>query len=239
MRAATPIAFALAGALLTACGASDHQSGMLAPTFGQKGTATMKIIVPKSTSANTRKPDYVSPATTQMSIDVQQSGTSVSGYPVTVGLTPTSTGCTSTLTSTLCELTISLAPGSYTATLTAMDSSGTALSAAQSIAVTITPGTSNTISLTLSGVPKEIQVLPLDGTTPGSAAQGYTIVGSGAHRFLVVALDADGDAIVGPGAPAFSASMTGFSGTIAGPTTAKPNMFTISPPRRSIHRAER
>ena len=46
--------------------------------------------------------------------DVRQNGSSISGYPVTAALTPTSTGYSSTLASTSCVISLTLAPGSYT-----------------------------------------------------------------------------------------------------------------------------
>jgi hypothetical protein len=69
----------------------------------------------------------LSPATTQMVIDIQQGGGSIAGYPKIVALLPTSGGCTSTIASTSCQIIVSLAAGSYTATLTAEDPVGNAL----------------------------------------------------------------------------------------------------------------
>jgi hypothetical protein len=51
-----------------------------------------------------------------------------------------------------------------------------------------------------------------------------------AQAFIVNALDADGNTIVGVGAPTLAVAMTSGSGwTIANPTTTLPNTFTITP----------
>jgi hypothetical protein len=182
---------------------------------------TIKIDVPRtSTSSGARKPAYISPATTQLTLDIQTgcpgACTNVSGYPTTVALTPTSAGCTSTLASTNCQLTgISLTAGNYTLTLTTADASGTTLSTAQQIAFTVAEGQANTISLTLSGVPTSIIASVLNANAP---------------NVLVEALDADGNIIVGPGAPTFTVSQTAGPTTwLVQPTTMSPNEFLATP----------
>jgi hypothetical protein len=73
-----------------------------------------------------------------LNIVVSQGATQVVNQ--TVNLTPTSAGCSSTLASTQCVLTLALAPGSYSVVATTYDhlnAGGNVLSSAQNVAVTI------------------------------------------------------------------------------------------------------
>jgi hypothetical protein len=214
--------------VLTACGggSSVPHSAASGPT-----TVTFKIDKPLGTSAaNRRSPKYISPATTALTIDVKQNGSSIGGYPVTAQLTPTSNGCSSTLASTLCQVTLPLAPGSYTATLTTADANNTTLSA-QTISFTIVAGQNNVVPLILSGIPYAIGVTTGGYAVTGSASSGLTLYGTATQPILVSAFDADGNIIIGPGAPAFSASvLSGNNWTVNAPATTAPNTVTITPP---------
>jgi hypothetical protein len=91
---------------------------------------------------------YVSTATQSMSIDVASSD---GGGPVglqQVGLTAASNGCSSSLASTLCQLTLPLVPGftydltvaTYDGPLTGGNVSGNLLSGGQNVGLFVTPG---------------------------------------------------------------------------------------------------
>jgi len=230
------VAFALCGTVVAGCAGGSVRSSI--PAAGSTasmpaGTArvTFRIDAPQNAaSSNARSAKYVSPATTQMVINVQQNAVSVTGYPVTVALTPTSGGCASTLASTTCQLTVGLALGSYTATLMAEDANGTPLSSAQSIAFTVTSGP-NTIPIALSGIAHTLQVVSGARAVHGSGASGLTLYGSAAQPVIVNALDADGNIIAGPGSPTYAASLVRGSGwSAAAPTSAAPNTIAITPP---------
>ena len=199
---------------------------------GTKVQATFRIDYPKNAAtANKRSAQYISPATTQMTLDIQQNGTSIGGYPQTVGLTPTSAGCTSTLVSTYCTLAIALYPGPYTATMTTADTNGNPLSSAQQIAFTIVSGANNTISLALSGIPHALQIVPGSRGMKGSGTSGMTLYGTTGQSVLVNVLDADGNIIVGPGAPSITASVMNGSGwSAAQNSVATPNLVAVSGP---------
>ncbi len=225
--------------LLASCGA---RSAAVLPvgSHGSSGTsAALRIVIPKATgtSSKTRSPRYVSPATQSMTVVVtQHSG----GAPVlneTVGLTPTSTGCSSTLTSTICTLNLPLGPGTYDMTLSTYDgydsahgtATGTELSAGQDIDFTIVAGQANTISVTLSGIPASLAVFSIASGVHGSQVDGFTVYGFATQKLMVEALDPDGDVIIGPGSPAFTiASSSGSAFTIANPATATPNTFALT-----------
>ncbi len=237
MRALVPlVALAVLGA---AAGCSGGRQGGAVPAPAPSGQSpaqyrvTFLIDVPaqSTTAASRRRPQYISPATTQMVVNIQQNGSSVSGYPVTVSLTPTSGGCTSTLANTSCQLSFSLAPGSYSATLTAQDASAQALSAAQSVAFTVVVGSNNTVAITLSGIPQEMDIAPGARAVHGSQSAGLVLYGSSPQPFIVNVRDVDGNIIVGPGSPTYSVSVLSGSGwTPAAPSSTAPNVFTLTPP---------
>jgi hypothetical protein len=203
----------------------------------QKGTAVFRITIPKkAASSGTRRPTYVSPATQAMTVAI----TGPTTVNQTVALTPTSGGCASTLASTQCTLQVALAPGSYTATLTTYDgynagtqtATGNVLSTGQNIAFTILAGQGNSIAIALSGIPVQLVLTPLTPLTTANGSASYHLIGAGKHPFLVEALDADGNVIVGSGAPTFTIGVpTGaLTATAAQPTTASPNRFSLIPP---------
>jgi hypothetical protein len=211
----------IAAVLLTACGGGAPTRSAPAPTAPPQSEAkqalTIHIDAPTApTSATRRTPRYLSQATTQIGIDVRQNGNSITGYPTTVALTPTSNGCTSSLASTQCTLTIALAAGGYTVSVQAKDSAGTTLSSAQAIPVTIVSGATNSLSLVMAGVPARITAARIPGTLDEIAVESY---------------DADNNLIVGLGAPQFTIAKTGGSInlTITQPAATSPNVFTAVP----------
>jgi hypothetical protein len=180
------------------------------------------------------RPKYVSPSTQSMNIDVTQGATQVLNE--TANLTPSSTGCTSTLASTQCTLTLSLAPGTFTATVTTYDqvnAGGNLLSAGQNVDFTIVEGAANTITLTLSGIPTSYLIASDSSVTTGTVSGGFTISGisTAPQSFFAEAQDADGNFIVGVGAPAFTFLVTNGTGWATGnPSNAQPNRFTVTSP---------
>jgi hypothetical protein len=223
--------------MLLAAGCSGGSPGATVPAprapANAKEAVQIVVHVPTRTGAGAhlRSPRYISPSTQSLTIVVQQGANIV--LSETANLTPTSTGCSSTLASTVCTLTLSLAAGSYTATVTTYDQlagSGNVLSAGQGVPFTVLAGQANHIALTLSGVPAGLFVAPQNTVTSGSMAHGFTLAGMQAQSFLVGALDADGNFIVGAGAPTFGFSTLSGSGwTITNPTSAQPGVFTIAP----------
>ncbi len=207
-------------ALLAGCGGGGAASGGLGSTIpkqtnGATSAVRFAITVPPKTTATGRSPAYVSPATQSMTIAVLQGATNVLSQ--TVGLTPSSPGCTSSLASTVCTISLSLAAGSYTASITTYDGpngTGNALSTAQSVAFTVTANQSNLVPLTLSGIPTAIKVLS-----------------AGTNAVNVLAQDADGNFIVGAGAPTFTASAGSGPAvaTITQPTASRPNLISFAP----------
>jgi len=214
---------ALGLTLLTACGGGGSARAVPGSPNTQSAArqpVTITIDVPKSSGAsNHRHPQYISPATTELTVNIQSgcpgACAPVSGYPKTVGLTPTSSGCTSTLASTQCVLTLALEPGNYVGTFTTIDPAVNTLSTATNVAVNVVAGANNVIAVSLSGVPASLiaSVLSTGGATT---------------TMLVSALDADSNIIVGAGAPSFAIAQSGSAVGLTQPTTASPNVFTVS-----------
>jgi hypothetical protein len=220
-----PLACAVA---LVSCsgGSSIPHSAAAGPS-----SVTFKIDKPLGTLAtNRRSPQYLSPATSQIAINVEQNGTSIAGYPVNAALTLNSNGCSSTLATILCQITLPLAPGTYTAILTAEDGNNTPLSS-QTIGFTINAGQNNVVPLILSGIPYAIGVTTGANAVKGSLSSGLTLYGTSTQAILVSAFDADGNIIIGPGAPTFSANVvSGLNWDVMSPTTTAPNTVLVSPP---------
>ncbi|MBV8489682.1 MAG: hypothetical protein JO199_04055, partial [Candidatus Eremiobacteraeota bacterium] len=221
--------------LLAACGqalpappAIHAEETNVARRRTHDGIALFRIKVPR----RHQHERYVSPATQSMTLSL--AGPTVVNQ--TIPLTPGSANCKATISGTLCSFSPSLAPGQYTATIATFDAvnpqNGKELSEATGAAFTITAGTTNAVNLTLSGVPASLAVAPESTASTLDATGKFDLIGTGAHPFLVEALDSDGNTIVGPGAPAFSVTQTGGSmaATIVAPTAKAPNQFSIAPP---------
>ena len=214
-------------------GGTTVPSGALQAAGHDRSAVRFTIAIPKATgtASTQRRPRYVSPATASMTVNVVTDPGGTSVVSETVALTTTSSGCSSTLASTLCTLTIALAPGSYDASISTADASDTELSAGQLVDFTIVQGQTNTVALTLSGIPAALQVFGGALAVYGSRSTGFTLYGIAAQPLVVEALDADGNVIVGPGSPTFAvASVSGSGFTIANPTTSSPNRVTLTPP---------
>ncbi|HEY5340582.1 MAG TPA: hypothetical protein VIK27_06115, partial [Candidatus Aquilonibacter sp.] len=181
--------------LVSACGGGGSAASGLPATgpitaAGSRSKVTFTIAVPRPAASSQARPAYVSPATQSMTINVLQGGSSVVSQ--TVGLTASSTGCTSSLASVTCTLQLTLNAGSYTASITTYDAAnatGNALSTAQNVAFTVTAGQNNLVPLSLSGIPTSVSVTAASSTSVD-----------------VVAKDADGNYIVGSGAPTYTAA---------------------------------
>ncbi|HTW85149.1 MAG TPA: hypothetical protein VMD91_13855 [Candidatus Sulfotelmatobacter sp.] len=220
---------------LAGCGAGQSVPGTHRDA-ASKTRVALRITIPHASAPNQvgRRPAYVSPATQSATVDVtpQGSTTPVGGYPQTVGLTPSSTGCTSSLASTVCTLTLSVGAGSYALTLTTYDganATGNVLSAAQSVPFTVLAGQANAVAVTLGGVPAGVAFLSGSAALTGSAQAGYQLAfGATAANLSVFGVDADGNVILGAGAPAVSVTSGSAQVGVSGPATASPNLVELA-----------
>lgn len=225
------ICVALIAVLAAGCsgGGSSPTPAGAGTNHRPKGSLRLTIHIPhRSPAPHGRHGRYVSPATTSMSLDVE--GPTI--VKQNVGLLPTSTGCSSSDTSTDCALTLTLAPGDYTATIDTFDAGNTKLSTAQAVPFTVTAGTSNPIALTLSGIPSKVVALPATLASVQNPAGGIDLLGTANRRLFVEALDADGNMIFGAGAPTFTVAKTAGNLllTLTQPAATSPNSFFVKPP---------
>jgi DNA-binding beta-propeller fold protein YncE len=208
-------------------GAPAHQ--------GQPALAQVVIKIPAKpaakAAARSSRPAFVSPATQSIAVQVD------SGTPTVQNLTSTSPNCvvSEPLGALTCTVPIPAPAGAHTLTFVTYDRTGglgNKLSAS-SIAATILANRTNTVNVTLDGIPASVQVVPLAPTNAfaGSLVSGFAFSGS-AVPILITALDADGNYIVGTGAPSLIVSVTGASSgsgiTVTPAGNRNPNEFTLA-----------
>jgi hypothetical protein len=234
----------IASLALSACGggaSTSSTTGAVVPAAGHAVPASVVITIPARPAGNA-KPAYVSPSTQSVSIAVSPAtgctGCS-SATTITANVTASSPGCTNSGGATTCTIPFQLNPGSYTGNVTTYDQTGEAgnqLSSNQSVPFTIVVNTANVIQLALSGIPASL-TLSLTGTPPATLASGtLTIDGAGTTVTLsATTKDADGNTIVGAGAPTIaSAAVTGNTGYT---TQTSGSTFTLTTPAKGSRTA--
>jgi hypothetical protein len=225
---------------LSACGGGS--TGQTVPSTSKSLTgsstptsAALKIVVPNvsATAASKRRAAYVSSATQSLTIDITSSPSQAAlpGFPMTVNVTPSSTGCASTASGTVCTFALDLAVGAYNATVTAFDGhngTGDQLSAAQSVPFTVVQNQTNTLPLVLGGTPASI-VIAAGSNVAAAHLSVYTLPGNASGTLMAYGVDADGDTIVGPGTPTITATTDDATQiTVTQPTSAAPNAIGLT-----------
>ncbi len=232
---------------LTACGGG---SGAFTPASTSPKTlqsVTLSLRVPPlSKQAVIRRPNYVSPSTQGFGVVVGSS--SSPSFTTTQEYAPTYAVSLSTCTATNnCTtlpdgsksfvITLDITPGSYNLDLVTFDQAPSSLApptfaaSANELSKIIVPlnvsGGSGaaTIPFTLNGIPTRLALIPNSGQTHVALdGTGFDIIGNAPTVWSLVALDADGSFITGPGAPTLSATDPSNTFTIS-PTSS--NAFTI------------
>jgi streptogramin lyase len=228
---------------------APSSSSALAHGSKHKIKATIRITIPKRKHHRRVKINghYISPATQSIEITTTLGG----GLPVSANanLTPANNlGCTTGLLSpTICTVTLSLQPGNYTGTFKTFDgplsgeggptdpATGNKLSAAQSVPFTIAAGSPNQINIALDGIPVDVALVPAaDSTLSGNTTNGFTAAKCGTtvtnEKVSVLGVDADGNYILGAGAPvpSLSSSDSTIVTVAATPGPSSPNVFVLS-----------
>lgn len=208
-------------ALIGGCGAGINSSQAL-PSLNGPATAARSgkqrvrfvIRVPRKKHRG-RSANYLSYATKSMRVSVSLGG--ATKFNKVVNLTAGTQGCTGTDVNANCEFSAALAPANgYVASFTTYDAAngaGHVLSVAANAAFNVVKGETGVVGVTLDGVPTKLQTFS-----------------AGTNAFYAITLDADGNVIVGPGAPHIAA--TGRGGnvvTITQPTAAAPNKIVVAP----------
>ncbi len=230
-------------ALFAGCGGTHAATPPTAPGASaapaKTATATLRVVIPKTTaaSATKRAPKYISPATQSIAVAFTPAG---GGAPLTFNqnlTTAANPNCTASLTSSLiCQVTFALSAGSYTAAFTTYDGllsgttpTGNVLSANQIMPVTLVLGQANAINVTLNGVPTSAVVLPqMSPRLTVTGTNAFTLTSCfPSQTVTVLGLDADGNVIVGPGAPIASVVSGSTAVTVGAANAASPNTFTF------------
>ena len=226
---------ALALALTTAC-SSSHGATTLpltptAPTSGGgnpvTGTqASLRITVPRAgtaTSSTTRRPRYVSPSSAKLLVAVN------GGTTTTYGLTPSTPGCTVQVTTLLCTFAIPAPSGPDTLAMSLTDGAGNVLSR-NVVTATLAPGVATPVAVTLAGVPTSVAVVPGANATVDGTKAPYHVAGLFAQPVEIEPLDADGNVIIGPGAPTITGATISAGSAyaaIASAQTTDPNAYIL------------
>lgn len=209
------MALLLAGCAGGATPSLAPSSSLLAPSGlspnNNQGTARIVVHIPKPQ----RPAHYISPSTQSMTVAIFHGTTQV--YAHTFNLLPTSAGCKTVPTGTKCKLNIQLVAGNYNASIATFDAAngaGKRLSQGQGLTFGVVKGKIKTIPLALNGIVAHLLIL-----------------NAGPDAVYVVALDAGGNYIIGPGSPTYVAARV--SGTpvavITQPTATRPNIVSFAP----------
>ncbi|HEY1977147.1 MAG TPA: hypothetical protein VGG89_11400 [Candidatus Baltobacteraceae bacterium] len=243
---------ALALAALSACSGGN---GVLPSSFvggaagrhrtTTKSHATIVISIPTIGAAARRQRQklhrhYVSPATQSVAIAVTFADATVKSF--NADLTPASNShCVADSTGTTCTITADLPVGNYTAAFTTYDGllsgktpTGHVLSANQSIPFSIKKNNPNDVKVVLDGIPTAVAFIPsASSTIYGNQTLGYVMprCSPTPQSVSVVGIDADGNFIVGHGAPAVTLRSGSSMLAVSTPKPSSPNTFVLMPPK--------
>ncbi len=150
---------------------------------------------------------------------INVSGPTSISQSVTVG--PSATGCSPAPGGTSCQLALTIPAGTYMGTI------GSA-----AVAFNVASSATNSVNLTLSGVPAQLQIVPASSMSATNAQGGVDLYGAGKHALLVEMLDANQNVIVGNSGASFTLSQAGGSLPLAVTQTGAlaPNEFYVSGP---------
>jgi len=207
---------------LAAC--SGGSQSTLPATAGAVAGATggsLQITVPFAAGSGTgsKTPAYVSSGTQSLKILATPNAGCVTctagGQTVTANLNASNPNCVAGANGLTCTIAFALAPGAYTlgiatysGTVSGGNPGGALLSQNQSVPLTIVSGASTVVTATLDGVPVSFDLVPTQGALIKAANTGYyhAEAWNAPMTISIVTRDATGAAIVGPGAPVYSAT---------------------------------
>ncbi len=217
-------------------GMTSSSAGSTRSTAGKTGTLVIRVRVPAH-------PDFISPSTKGMSVQIA----GPTNVKEAVGLTLSAKGCKSSLMTISCQLTIpnlDACPTNhhcYTATVATYDAFNASrnkiphhahrLSAEQSFAFAITSG-NNLIPLVLEGIPASVAFIPnASSSLVGTQTSGFVEpkCTASAQKVTVLGVDADGNYILGAGAPKVSIASSD-AAQLSVAKAAEPNTFSLRPP---------
>lgn len=239
------ISLTCVAASLCACSQPFQAQRSFVPAVTDAATTSGTVVFRVDARSRGMTPAYLSPASKGISVRVK-GPTDVSRA---AGLSVTDKGCRSTLMTAQCVVTLSgLKPcasrkpcytadvgvyDAYDAAANKIPKSAHELSAVSGLKFSISSG-QTLIPLVLDGLPKTIAFLPAANTTlTGSQSTGFIEpkCNLSPQTVSVVGVDADGNYIVGPGAPKTSlASNDTPQLSVKRGKSSEPNAYTLSPP---------
>jgi hypothetical protein len=216
------------GSIPSSAGFAGAGSGAAAAPSKKRraGKARIRIRIPHK-KRHGKHGRYISPSTKSISITVGNA------QPIVANLTPASPNCEVVASYTQCTIVVEAPFGTVNfsfATYDLVGAAGNKLSA-NTVTEDVVSGATTPLNVTLGGIAKSISMTP-SITAPavtGSQAAGYTMYGNVVHSFTVVPLDADGNDIIGPGAPSVSVTAPPAAQKlgVATPAPATPNQWGL------------
>jgi hypothetical protein len=196
-------------------------------TAAPKGAAAvaLTVVVPHPATASARRrPAYVSPSSATLVVAVN------GGAAASYGLTSTSPGCSLLQGNTQCVLQVPGPAGDDSLALTIEDGAGNVLSK-NIVNAKLVAGQSTPVNVTLAGIPASVAIVPGSGSAmEDSANPAWHVPGLLPQPVEVEALDADGNVIIGPGAPTIgtpTVSAGASFATIVSAQTTDPNAYLL------------
>ena len=239
MKALRPLAASLA-AILAGCGGGGA-SRIATPSAGAVTTASIVIKIPAaatSASAAARHVQYVSATSRSATLSLAPAQGCVNCTPASsygVALAGQGSPCVTTPQGRTCTLPLNLVAGTYVGSIVLYNgfiaqgaASGSPISEKTSFPITVALGQPNATAIVLDGVPVSLTTAVTTSSTlfvgskvvSGQPVTVYRLLGGGSSgQFTITAKDADGNVLVGGGAPTFSANATGgFTASTSGNT---------------------
>jgi DNA-binding beta-propeller fold protein YncE len=255
VRCAAIVAGALFALGLTACGGGQNvtsPSPVGGVPIGANGTARLTITIPhvERRGSSQRRARYISPATQALALTITGGPTALSeginltsGNPncqtnsnlvctVSLALTqcPGSTACYAGTFTTYDQAYTNASSGSCTPLSACTQPAGTnVLSTAQSVGFTIATGKANDLPITLAGVPVSVRIVSDSTSISGNSFGSFSLPTSQSGQVTALGVDADGNYILGAGAPVVHvATSDATQFTVSAATTTAPNLFTVT-----------
>ncbi len=152
-------------------------------------------------------------------LTISMNGPTSISQSVTVG--PSASGCSPAPGGSSCQLALTLPAGTYMGTI-----------GSTAVAFNVASSSTNSLNLTLNGVPAQVQIVPGSFMSAPNAQGGIDLFGAGKHALLVEMLDNDQNIIVGTYGATFALSQAGGSLPLAVTQTGAlaPNVFYVSGP---------
>jgi hypothetical protein len=241
MKALRIVAASLA-AMLAGCGGGGGASRIAAPASPAVTTASIVIKIPAaatSSSAAARHVQYVSATSRSATLSVLPAQGCVGCFPATqvgVALAGQGSPCVTTPQGRTCTLALNVGPGTYVGSIVLYNgfvdaqgnATGSPISEKSLFPIDVVLGQTNSTAIVLDGVPVSLTTAVTASSTlfvgskvvSGQPVTVYRLLGGGSSgQFTITAKDADGNVLVGAGAPTFSANATGgFTASTSGNT---------------------